>query len=109
VDIENLKMIAGAASIKGPAGTTAYLILPACMTQLRQDLALLIPRDYTVFCRDKDGTGTTYITHVEKRTLTDAKANALKMCAEDWEQDQDTIEVLGVLGGDVEIIEWEDE
>lgn len=68
-----------------------------------------VPRTFTVFCRDSDGTGTTYITSVEAANATEAAAEGLRLCAEDWDQDSDTINVIGVCAGDVEVLEWDDE
>jgi len=41
VDIENLKVISRAGSIRGPARTTGYVIAPHRMVQLASDLATL--------------------------------------------------------------------
>lgn len=71
---------------------------------------------FTVWIQDADGTGTTYITHVDADISEHAKAEALKDCARDWgryqddEQTLDTtdLRVIGVAVGDVEIVEWEE-
>lgn len=108
MDIENLKAIAAAATIKGPVGTTGYIIDPARMAKLKQELLVLTPRDYTVFCRDASHSGTTYITCIKQRTLSEAKADAITECAENWMQDEASIVVVGLALGDVTIIEWDD-
>lgn len=39
-------------------------------------------KTFTVFIREADGTGTTFITSVEAETIEEAKAQALDECAE---------------------------
>ena len=68
---------------------------------------------FTVFIREADGTGTTFITSVEAETIEEAKEQALDECAESWGSgdepwDRDDLHVLGVAEGDVEILEWDD-
>lgn len=65
-------------------------------------------RTFTVFCRDADDTGTTFITSVGADNIEAAKAAALKECADAWGQNIDSIRVVGVAAGDVEILEWDD-
>jgi len=63
---------------------------------------------FTVFCRDADDTGTTFITSVEADNIDQAKKDALEECASAWEQDVTSIRVVGVAEGDVNILEWDD-
>lgn len=63
---------------------------------------------FTVFCRDANDTGTTYITSVEADDIDQAKRDALEECSAAWEQDVADIRVVGVAEGDVNILEWDD-
>lgn len=63
---------------------------------------------FTVFCREADNTGTTYITAVEATDQNAAASAALAECADAWGQEQDTIRVLGIAEGNVTILEWDD-
>lgn len=64
--------------------------------------------DYTVFCIDADGLGTTWIGTVKATDAEEAAQAAKAECAEDWQQDESTIHVLGIATGDIEIVEWND-
>lgn len=66
---------------------------------------------YTVFVREANGTGTTYIASADATTPEEAAAKVLAMCAEDWGHGYtvDDLHVLGVALGDIQIIEWDDE
>jgi hypothetical protein len=78
---------------------------------------------YTVFCRESDGTGTTWIDFVLAENLEHAKAQGLADCCNDWNgnpdpEDHDSfdhlhytpdnVSVLGVAEGNVNILFWED-
>lgn len=63
---------------------------------------------YTVFCRQEDGQGTTWISDVEANSLEEAKIEGLAQCSADWDWDVADIVVLGVAEGVVNILEWED-
>lgn len=79
--------------------------------QLRKELEM---RTFTVFCEDFYSIdGTTWIQAVQATDLDEAKAKALKLCAEAWGWADDTsledaIVVRGVAEGDVTILEWSD-
>lgn len=68
---------------------------------------------FTVFIRQADGRGTTYITSVIASSVEEAKTLAKEECSQEWSVNgspwaiEDLI-VLGVARGDVEIVEWED-
>ena len=65
---------------------------------------------YTVFVVEDDRYSTTYITAVEATDVEEAKAQGLGECAVDWGREStEGLMVLGVLAGDVEVIEWDDE
>lgn len=68
------------------------------------------PKQWTVFIRDADNTGTTYITCVEAEDVEAAKATASALCREDWMYDEsDQLHILGVIEGDIgEVVEWDD-
>jgi hypothetical protein len=71
-------------------------------------------KTFTVFIREADGTGTTFITSVEAETIEDAKEQALDECSESWGSsgenwDRDDLHVLGVAEGDIRILEWDDQ
>lgn len=68
---------------------------------------------YTVFCRDSDGTGTTWIQAVEAADQEEAKIVGVNLCASDrgYEPDDDgelNITVIGVAEGEVNVLFWED-
>jgi hypothetical protein len=65
----------------------------------------------TIFIQDESRTGTTYITSAhgnDDASTEDLKESALNECADDWDQPADTLVVVGVAAGDVEILEWDD-
>lgn len=68
------------------------------------------PKRWTVFVRDADNTGTTYITCVEAEDVEAAKAAASALCREDWGYDEtDQLHILGVIAGDIgDVVEWDD-
>lgn len=68
---------------------------------------------FTVFIRQADGTGTTYITSVEAADIEQAKQAALEECSQDWSVNGspwaiDDLTVIGVARGEFEILEWDD-
>ncbi len=70
-------------------------------------------KTYSVFIREANDTGTTFITSVEAADVEEAKELALTECSECWGTreepwDRDDLRVLGVAEGDVQIIEWDD-
>lgn len=69
---------------------------------------------FTVFIREADGTGTTFITSVEAETIEAAKDQALDECCEAWGSngdpwDRNNLHILGIAEGDIHIIEWDDQ
>lgn len=65
-------------------------------------------KTFTVFCTDKAGTETIWISSVEANDTDQAAKIGKSQCAEDWQQDENTVHVLGIAKGDVEILEWND-
>ncbi len=78
-------------------------------------------KTFTVFCRESDDTGTTWISTVQAKDVEDAKRKAVLACADDWgysddEDDDDEarcgdiddIVCIGVAKGNVKILDWED-
>lgn len=64
---------------------------------------------YTVFCRESNGTGTTWISAVEAESLDEAKAQGHFNCCWDWGvEDDSSVTVIGVAEGDINILFWED-
>lgn len=66
---------------------------------------------FTVFCRESNNEGTTWIGAVQARDTEEAGDIALEACAAEWSSDgptwsPDDIIVLGVAEGDVKILEW---
>lgn len=60
------------------------------------------PKRWTVFIRDADNTGTTYITCVEAEDVEAAKAEASALCRGDWGYDETAqLHILGVIAGDI--------
>lgn len=82
-------------------------------TATQQTPATASEDKFTVFVRQADGRGTTYITSVIAASVEEAKALAKEECSQEWSVNgspwaiEDLI-VLGVARGDVEIVEWED-
>ena len=68
-------------------------------------------KTFTVLVREANGTGITYITSVSARTVESAKKKALKECSSEWgarDYPVKDLMVLGVIAGNVEILEWDD-
>lgn len=65
---------------------------------------------WTVFIRDEDNTGTTYITCVAATDLDAAKGLASAQCRDDWGYEEDApLHILGVIEGYIgAVIEWDD-
>lgn len=65
---------------------------------------------FTVFCREASGTGTTWISAVEAKSVEEAKTKGHANCVSDWGWDDSPgdVVVIGVAKGDVEIVEWDD-
>lgn len=66
---------------------------------------------YTVFCRQANNLGTTWIDRIEAENLDQAAEVAREKCAADWGYDSerlDQITVVGIAEGDVNILFWED-
>lgn len=67
--------------------------------------------EFTVFCRQSNNSGTTWIKTVSAATLEEAKHVGRIHCAEDWGYDGhqlDQITVIGVIRGSAEILMWDD-
>ena len=62
---------------------------------------------FTVFCRQKDGKGTTWIRVVQAKDALHATEVALSECATDWDYPRDEIHVCGVAAGDIDLT-WND-
>ena len=62
---------------------------------------------FTVFCRQKDGRGTTWIRVVQAKDALHATEVALSECATDWDYPRDEIHVCGVATGDIDLT-WND-
>lgn len=65
---------------------------------------------FTVFCRQSDGRGTTWIDTVSAESAERAAELGKKSCAADWgwTHRMEDITVIGVAQGDVKILFWED-
>lgn len=64
---------------------------------------------YTAFCREADGSGTTWIGPCEGDTPEEALEDARESCASDWGFDVEDVKCIGLAAGDVDIVLWEDE
>lgn len=67
---------------------------------------------FTVFCRQTDRRGTTWIGAVVAPNLEAAESAGRKACAADWgweNRDPDDIYVIGVVSGDVKVELWNDD
>ena len=62
---------------------------------------------FTVFCRQKDGKGTTWIRVVQAKDALHATEVALSECATDWDYPREEIHVCGVATGDIDLT-WND-
>jgi hypothetical protein len=73
-------------------------------------------KKFTVFCRESNNTGTTWIDSVRAKDVEDAKVKAVKKCAKDWGYDEEDhegnpeedITCIGVAKGNVVILDWDD-
>lgn len=69
-------------------------------------------KTYTVFCRESNNLGTTWIDTVEARDVEGAKSLGREKCAQEWGEafcnNYDAIAVIGVAEGNVKIVFWED-
>lgn len=66
-------------------------------------------KTFTIWCRESDGTGTTWIDCVKATDVEDAKTKGLEKCARDWGfPSTDGISCIGVAKGNVKIVHWED-
>lgn len=63
---------------------------------------------YTVFCRERTGAGTTWITAVEAGCIEHAKDRGQLLCAIEWGMNPEKIIPIGVIEGDVDVVFWED-
>lgn len=66
------------------------------------------PDDYTVWCRQLNNEGTTYIDQVLARSHKDAALQAVENCARDWQTDARDIGVIGITKGSANILHWTD-
>lgn len=67
--------------------------------------------DFTVFCRQANNQGTTWIDTVKAHHLEEAMHAGKIKCADDWGYDSwqlNDIVVVGVAEGDVRILMWDD-
>ncbi|MEN5278095.1 hypothetical protein ABE527_14220 [Brucella sp. TWI432] len=63
---------------------------------------------FTVFCQQADGGGTTWISTVIATDSDEAEDLGVEQCANDWKANTQTIRVLGIAKGDIEIVSWAD-
>lgn len=63
---------------------------------------------FTVWCRQANDTGTTWIQSVEARDAEHAAKVGLRQCSLDWGMPEEPISVIGVAEGNVKIVEWND-
>jgi hypothetical protein len=66
-------------------------------------------RTYTAFCRQSDGTGTTWIQEVEAADIDAAQVEAVSQCADDWQCGPLDVKCVGIAAGSVDILFWDDE
>lgn len=65
-------------------------------------------QEFTVFCRQKDGKGTTWIGAVHAKDVDEAAELGVQECAEAWNYPEGDVHVCGVAEGDVKILNWDD-
>ena len=68
-------------------------------------------KTYTCFCREADGTGTTWIdtlTVADRISVTNVKRLAVLRCAEDWDYHPSEVVCIGVLEGAPNLLFWQD-
>ncbi len=63
---------------------------------------------YTAFCQGADGRGTLWIDTVEAESVDEAVQLAIEHCANNWDCGEDEVHCLGIAGGDVDILFWDD-
>jgi hypothetical protein len=61
---------------------------------------------FTVWVADKHGHGTHFVQAFIAATADEAKAAAIKEACDHWDREPDDVEILGVVEGDVNVIEW---
>lgn len=63
---------------------------------------------YTVFVRQANGQGTTHVSAHDAASPAEAEQLALAETAADWSDEVDSLAVLGVIAGDVDLLSWDD-
>jgi hypothetical protein len=88
------------------------------MTTRHTPPAPIATSPFTVFCQQADGQGTIHIDTVEATDLDSAIQAGRERCLRDWNDHTDNtgtpftlddIHCLGIAGGDVTILHWEDQ
>lgn len=87
----------------GPVAEEVAAVLEQCRAEILGGPA------FTVFCREKSGEGTIYISSTHAATAAEAAAEVLVACAEAWSMEAEEIDVIGIIEGDVNVLEWSDE
>ena len=71
---------------------------------------ITVHKKYTVWVCQEDGRGTHHVSSHKARTPLGAAAMAIEETARDWElKPPSQLQVLGIVEGDVHIVEWNDE
>lgn len=63
---------------------------------------------FTGFCQESNGCGTIWIESFDAPDREAAIGVARKLCAQDWDCEENGVHVLGIARGNVEILFWED-
>lgn len=66
-------------------------------------------QSWTFFVMDEGRSGTTWIESHAGATLEEATSTALDACAAAWDVDVNSLVVIGIALGDVQIVEWNDD
>lgn len=64
--------------------------------------------EFTVFCCQSSGGGTTWIQAVTANDAAEAATTGRGLCAADWSWDEEDIHVLGVVSGPINVLTWDD-
>ena len=64
--------------------------------------------NFTVFIQENSGIGTTHIQSYEAKSIEQAKQKALEQVSLNWGYDIDVLHILGVVRGNIVIVEWND-
>lgn len=72
------------------------------------DMEIVNAYEYTVFVTAADRVTTSFVTRVNAKDAATAASLAIDECAEAWGEERESLGVLGIIEGAVNIQEWRD-